>query len=233
MIIPPYLALVDDDESVTRALKRLLKVVGLDIRVFGSGLVFLEAVAERPPEVAILDVQMPDLSGLDVQERLVERGVAVPILFITAFDDEEVRRRALARGAAGFISKPFERQALLDQIAAVWQRAPKPATASATATATRLVLQSRGPATHQPLVASGGADFELTDLRPCPFCHTYPRLDKKCSLDSRGRAWYVARIVCPRCNAEVACESRHGFTTAAAAASDASQRWNSRGTVAG
>ena len=106
----PLIAIVDDDESVCRAMKRLLKSLKMNAETFSSGREFLDLVEAMPsfhPDCVVLDVQMPGLNGLEVQERLTGIGSHLPVIFITAHDETGVRERALAAGAVAFLRKPF------------------------------------------------------------------------------------------------------------------------------
>ncbi|MFJ1258197.1 response regulator transcription factor [Cupriavidus sp. CuC1] len=106
--VKPFVAIVDDDESVGRAIKRLLRSIGMQADAFASGEAFLEHVSSLPsyrPDCVILDIQMPGLNGLEVQQRLA--GSGMPVIFITAYDDIAVREQALAAGAAAYLRKPF------------------------------------------------------------------------------------------------------------------------------
>jgi FixJ family two-component response regulator len=108
--VKPLIAIVDDDESVCRALKRLVRSVGMDGETFASGREFLDLIEAMPsfhPDCVVLDVQMPGLNGLEVQERLATNGNPLPVIFITAHDDAIPRERALAGGAVAFVRKPF------------------------------------------------------------------------------------------------------------------------------
>jgi FixJ family two-component response regulator len=104
----PFVVVVDDDASVGRAIKRLLRSVGIVADTFASGDEFLDTLSSMPsyrPDCVILDVQMPGSNGLEVQRRLA--GQAVPVVFITAHDDAGVRDEALAAGAVAYLRKPF------------------------------------------------------------------------------------------------------------------------------
>jgi FixJ family two-component response regulator len=106
----PFIAIVDDDESVCRAIKRLVGSLGMEAETFASGqefIDFIEAMPSRRFDCIILDVQMPGLNGLDVQERLKRLGNPFPIIFMTAHDEVNVRERALTAGAVAFLRKPF------------------------------------------------------------------------------------------------------------------------------
>jgi FixJ family two-component response regulator len=112
----PLIVIVDDDESVCRAIRRLVRSVAMDAETFSSGQSFLDLLEAMPsfqPDCLILDVQMPGMNGLDVQEQLVKRGKTVPVIFITAHDEVGVREKALAAGAMAFIRKPFNDELLI------------------------------------------------------------------------------------------------------------------------
>lgn len=108
------IGVVDDDPSVLRALTRLLGVSGFTVRTFGSAEAFL-AHDHSGIDCLLLDVHLGGLSGFDLQERLVEARVSIPIVFITAFDDPATRERAL-KGGVAYVGKPFDEHLLLDAI---------------------------------------------------------------------------------------------------------------------
>jgi FixJ family two-component response regulator len=115
------IAIVDDDESVCRALKRLVRSLGMEADTFASGQEFMdliEAIPSHQIDCVVLDVQMPGLNGLDVQERLQSGGSRLPIIFITAHDEVNVRERALAAGAVAFVRKPFNDELLIKTLRA-------------------------------------------------------------------------------------------------------------------
>jgi CheY-like chemotaxis protein len=104
----PLIAIVDDDASVCRAMKRLLHSLGLCAETFSSGQEFLELLQSLPsfhPDCVVLDVQMPGMTGFEVQQQLGPLGL--PVIFITAHDEACTRERALAAGAVAFLRKPF------------------------------------------------------------------------------------------------------------------------------
>lgn len=106
----PQIAIVDDDESVCRAIKRLVRSLGMAADAFTSGREFIDRVETMPsfqPDCVVLDVQMPEMNGLEVQQRLASSGNHLPVIFITAHDEAGVRDRALAAGAVAFLRKPF------------------------------------------------------------------------------------------------------------------------------
>jgi FixJ family two-component response regulator len=112
----PLVTVVDDDESVRESLPDLLREFGFSARAFASAEEFLRSDAARQSRCLVLDVAMPGMNGLDLQRELARRGLAIPIVFITAQKDEVVRARALAQGAAGFLHKPFSDSALLEAL---------------------------------------------------------------------------------------------------------------------
>jgi FixJ family two-component response regulator len=115
----PVVAIVDDDESVARAIKRLVGCLGFNARTFGSGQAFLDVLEQVPsfaPQCIVLDVQMPGLSGLDVQERLNHLGQKIGVIVITAHDDRDSHRRALSLGATTVLLKPFQDDVFLDSL---------------------------------------------------------------------------------------------------------------------
>jgi FixJ family two-component response regulator len=112
----PLVAVVDDDESVCRALDRLLHSIGMNTRTFSSGsdfLDYIEAIPSFHPDCVVLDLHMPGLDGLDVQERLIKSGIPVSIIFITAHDEAGARDLALKGGAVAFLPKPFSDEVLI------------------------------------------------------------------------------------------------------------------------
>lgn len=113
---PEWVYVVDDDLSVREALSSLIRSVGLRVETYPSAAAFLEA--ERPPGVAclILDVRMPGLSGLELQNRLTQGGPSIPIIFITGHGDIPMAVLAMKKGAVEFLSKPFRDDDLLDAI---------------------------------------------------------------------------------------------------------------------
>jgi FixJ family two-component response regulator len=108
--------IVDDDESVRRALGRLLRAMGMDTRLFESAQKFLDSDFTDENACLITDVKMPGLDGLGLKRVLVERGSKLPVILITGFDTEETRALAKEAGAAGYFRKPVDGQALLDSI---------------------------------------------------------------------------------------------------------------------
>ena len=108
--------IVDDDESVGRALKCLLMTFGFAVETFLSGKAFFDAVADTTPGCLILDVHLPGLDGWEVQRRMAVAGSKRQVIFITAEKNGGLRERALKTGALGFLIKPFKDQELVDLI---------------------------------------------------------------------------------------------------------------------
>ena len=114
--LKPLIAIVDDDESVCRAVRRLVRSVAMDTETFSSGQDFLDLLDAMPsfqPDCLILDLQMPRMNGLEVQDHLAKVGRTIPVIFITAHDEIGVREKALAGGAVAFLRKPFNDELLI------------------------------------------------------------------------------------------------------------------------
>jgi FixJ family two-component response regulator len=118
----PTIHVVDDDQSVRGSIAWLIESVGLGIRTYGSANEFLSRYSGDDPGCLVLDVRMPGMSGLELQQTLLKRGIDLPIIFITGHGDVPMAVRALKRGAVDFIEKPFNDQALLDTIQAALHR---------------------------------------------------------------------------------------------------------------
>jgi FixJ family two-component response regulator len=114
--------IVDDDDSVRRAARRLIKSYGLAVDTFASADEFLTSGRLNETACLVLDVHMPGLSGLELQSHLNAAGVAIPIIFITAFANETARTQALEAGAWCYLVKPFEEDDLLNCIHRALQR---------------------------------------------------------------------------------------------------------------
>jgi len=110
-------AIVDDEEPIRKALKRLLRSANLESESFASGPAFLDSLASRRPDCLILDLHMPGMTGLHVLQKLQQAGVALPTIVITAYDEPETRNHCLAAGAAAYLRKPLEDTLLLDAVA--------------------------------------------------------------------------------------------------------------------
>ena len=112
------IAVIEDEEMVRTALERLLRTAGYSVAAFASAEAFLNARPVSDARCLIADVRMPGMSGLDLQSRLNDEGDPIPIIFITAHGDEDLRIRAMRAGAVAFLTKPFERTVLLEHVRA-------------------------------------------------------------------------------------------------------------------
>ena len=112
----PLISVVDDDDSVRESLGGLIRSVGFAVKVFASAEEFLNSDHLRNTHCLILDVRMPGMNGLELQRQLAASDRKIPIIFITAHGDEEVRSRALNGGAVDYLLKPFSEEALLNAI---------------------------------------------------------------------------------------------------------------------
>lgn len=119
-----FIAVLDDEYSVRRALGRLLSASGFDVGAFGSGKQFLDSLSTRTPDCVILDLQMPGLTGREVQRQLSLTGQRIPVIIITAYDQPAIREQCLAEGAAGYLTKPLRRDHLIAAIHAAIHEPP-------------------------------------------------------------------------------------------------------------
>jgi FixJ family two-component response regulator len=118
----PTVFIIDDDRGMRQAIQDLVESVGLRAEAFATGQDFLRKHLTGGPSCLVLDVRLPQLSGLDFQRQLAETGVQIPIIFITAHGDIPMSVRALKSGAVEFLTKPFRDQDLLDAIQQALQR---------------------------------------------------------------------------------------------------------------
>ena len=120
--IVPIVYVIDDDKGMRQAVQDLVESVGLRSETFTTGEEFLKKPRTADPSCLVLDVRLPQMSGLDFQQELTEMGVRVPIIFITAHGDIPMSVKALKSGAVEFLTKPFRDQDLLDAIQQALQR---------------------------------------------------------------------------------------------------------------
>src|SRR6202047_1346325 len=111
-------AIVDDDDSVRSALQGLLKAVGLPAQTFASAEEFLKSSQQHQTACLIADIRMPGISGLELQAKLNAEHCRIPIIFITAHGDAQMRMQALRAGAVEFLTKPFDDEILLETVRA-------------------------------------------------------------------------------------------------------------------
>jgi FixJ family two-component response regulator len=118
----PTVFIIDDDRGMRQSIQDLVESVGLRAESFATGGEFLERKRTNDPSCLVLDVRLPQMSGLDFQRQLAEAGMQIPIIFVTAHGDVPMSVRALKSGAVEFLTKPFRDQDLLDAIQQALQR---------------------------------------------------------------------------------------------------------------
>jgi len=123
---PCLVAIVDDEESVRRALGRLLRAAGMDVETYSCGSDFLLALRHRRPQCVVLDLRMPGLGGLELQTALVEAGENIPVVIVTSDDATQSRDRAIDQGAKAYLRKPVNDDTLLDAIQVAVRSAKRP-----------------------------------------------------------------------------------------------------------
>jgi two-component system response regulator FixJ len=135
----PVVSIVDDDAAVRDSLRLLMKSVGLVPNTLGSAREFLDKYDPQQPGCLVLDVRMPEMSGLELQEELNAQGAVVPVIFITGHGDVPMAVEAMQAGAFDFVQKPFRDQDLIDRI----QRALEKDRANRAVLAERSLIQQR------------------------------------------------------------------------------------------
>jgi FixJ family two-component response regulator len=130
MKLPHTIAVVDDDDFVRSAMESLVRSLGMRVATFSSAEAFLQSPCLDEADCLITDLQMPGISGLELQQRLLAQGRHMPVIILTAFPDERLRLQAERAGAVGFFAKPCDGQAMVDCLDAALRRAtadrPKP-----------------------------------------------------------------------------------------------------------
>jgi FixJ family two-component response regulator len=116
-------ALVDDDASVRKALARLLSASSFEITTFGSAREFLKSVKDAPPQCLVIDLHMPEITGLDLQRHLVRAGIHIPTIMITGHNEPGLRERCESAGASTFLVKPVDAKTLIGEINTAVNRA--------------------------------------------------------------------------------------------------------------
>jgi FixJ family two-component response regulator len=117
------ISVVDDDESVREAVEGLIESLGFRVNAFPSAVDFLASPALADTSCVIADVHMPQMTGVELCQRLAEQGHSIPTILITAYPNESIRARALADGVVGFLIKPFDDDALIECVRSALQRA--------------------------------------------------------------------------------------------------------------
>ena len=114
--VSAHIAIIDDDKAVRNALPRLLRCAHHRVEVYGSGRGFLKDLDQHTPDCLVLDAQMPEMSGLQIQQHLSAIGASVPVVMITGHDEVGAKEACLAAGASAYLRKPLDRSVLLEAI---------------------------------------------------------------------------------------------------------------------
>jgi two-component system response regulator FixJ len=118
----PLIYVVDDDDTFRSSLQWLLESVGLAVRTFANAAEFLDAYVPGAPGCLVLDIRMPGMSGLQLQDQLASRGIGIPVIFLTGHGDVPMAVAAVKKGALDFLQKPYNDQQLLDVVNAALKR---------------------------------------------------------------------------------------------------------------
>ena len=156
------IALVDDDRNILTSVSIALQAEGFLVRVYSDGETALKAMAESPPDLAVLDIKMPRMDGMELLRRLREKS-PLPVIFLTSKDDELDEALGLAMGADDYITKPFSQRLLIARIRAILRRADAAASQEAGEPAAEPIVRGRlalDPARHR--VKWSGRDVTLT-----------------------------------------------------------------------
>lgn len=134
--------IIDDEEAVRRSAGFMLKTSGFAVEAWESGVAFLKEVRHAGTGVILLDVRMPEMDGIEVQQALIERGITMPVIILTGHGDVTIAVRAMKAGAVDFIEKPFEKAALLEAIEAGFARLDNAGAQAAKAEEAAVILQA-------------------------------------------------------------------------------------------
>ncbi len=140
---PVYL--VDDDEAVRRSVGFLLKTSGVTVIAYENGITFLKEVRQLDPGVVLLDIRMPEMDGLEVQQELNRSGVIFPVIVMTGHGDVEIAVRAMKAGALDFIEKPFDKKVIFEALGEAFSRLGEKGWESARREAAQLRLNGLTP----------------------------------------------------------------------------------------
>ena len=158
------IALVDDDRNILTSVSIALQTEGFLTRVYSDGETALKALVDNPPDLAVLDIKMPRMDGLELLRRLREKS-GVPVIFLTSKDDELDEALGLAMGADDYIAKPFSQRLLIARIRAILRRTESPAAGGESGGSEQQSPIDRGRLTMDPArhrVAWGGKPVTLT-----------------------------------------------------------------------
>jgi FixJ family two-component response regulator len=117
----PIVSIIDDDQGVRHAVQRLIRSRGFVTRAFASAEEFLQSPSRHETVCLITDIQMPGMTGMELHDFMLKQGPRLPVIFLTAFPDERIEKRALQAGALGFLTKPFDAKALISLVDAAVQ----------------------------------------------------------------------------------------------------------------
>ena len=157
------IALVDDDRNILTSVSMTLEAEGFEVETYNDGQSALDAFTRRMPELAVLDIKMPRMDGMDLLQRLRQKS-AVPVIFLTSKDDEIDELMGLRMGADDYVRKPFSQRLLVERIRSILRRQEAIAS-DAEGTPEESQIMVRGPLTMDPLrhaVAWHGKDVSLT-----------------------------------------------------------------------
>jgi FixJ family two-component response regulator len=112
----PMVSIIDDDQDVRHAVQRLMRSRGFVTRAFASAEEFLQSPSLHETTCVITDIQMPGMTGMELHDFMLKQGPRLPVIFLTAFPDERIEKRALAAGALGFLTKPFDAKTLISLV---------------------------------------------------------------------------------------------------------------------
>ncbi len=132
--------IVDDEDAIRRSASFMLKTSGYTVQTWVSGVAFLKEVRHAPEGCVLLDVRMPEMDGLEVQQALLDRGVTMPVIVLTGHADVSIAVRAMKAGAVDFLEKPFEKAVLIAAIDAAFDRMAAADGAAARAAEANVVL---------------------------------------------------------------------------------------------
>lgn len=122
MLEVPVVSIVDDDEAVRETLRHLVESINVRVKTYASPQHYLDACDPNRPGCLVLDIRMPGMSGLDLHETLIGKGIMLPVIMITGYGDVSSAVRAMRQGAVDFLEKPFHNQTLLDLVQACIRR---------------------------------------------------------------------------------------------------------------
>jgi len=159
----PIVFVIDDDEAVRLSTEMLIRSMGLRVESFASATEFLDDFDPQQPGCLILDIRMPGMSGLELQEHLVEKEASVPIIFVTGHADVPIAVKAMKAGAVDFIQKPFRDQELIDRVHAALEQdaAARSRAARRQAIMVRMQALTKRETEVMGLVVDGKANKEI------------------------------------------------------------------------